>query len=794
VNLQQIKDAIIKIKNSRPRWKDEAIKEFLIADSGCDKNDVDSVFADFEKNKTSQTPTNGHSAPAEVKQAEQISEAKPEQALVVPSNDAINVRPTFRELATASVQRGEPRVLPIVVGGKNPSIKWKGTPFDLSSVEEWSNQVREWIDSLAAQFPEFNCAVVAKPNERLFIDEDDSETFRQGFEAWSGEAFPRTYTTSARPNRCQSHWLQTDAARQMGNVSQQATFSVRQHNLYVLTEGSQHKNGVDIYKVVDDSPVVPMSEKLVEYILFIRKRDKAPSQAAMESVVLTGTDEQKLQQFLASIPDESIAYHTHDDTLTSIAGTLRQRFKMGPEDMYPALVDVCERCCAGYGSDYQDMCRKITHSVGRYPIKPSGEMILDQKPTATVTAASVVPEIDDSEVALRPVFPYWCLKGTSIYDGLVEPAIQSSSKHAEFIMLPAIQMMLNFLSGHVTVGFNKTNHNIFLGLISPYGEFFKSSSCKLAQDYFKMAGCSATYGRDTNMAEGKVIVAQAGSPEGFGLSISKINGCHAILFNDELGKFVSKASIESSSFSSDLLSWYESADFGNSITSSKNNFSFPGGSYTFSWLWATTDRGFNRHWPKLAGISSGLEDRMFFVISPEKAKEAKPYRDPIFVEGAARTRRLIDKALSQKKYEFEDLESYSRSVAGLDPRSMNLVEKLSLYFCIDMEGTIIDQEHIDRAVALVKYRNQASAFLAPIEADNHQGRLQKEIIRELQQHRGKMKYRDLCRNLDFNRYGLDVWQRAYKTMVQEGLLADFTEQTTAGKRASRMTGLLKLDD
>jgi len=311
-------------------------------------------------------------------------------------------------------------------------------------------------------------------------------------------------------------------------------------------------------------------------------------------------------------------------------------------------------------------------------------------------------------------------------------------------------------------------------------------------DYFKFMGVLFSASRDMKNADAKIAIAQAGSPEGFGLQMQKMNARHAILFNDELGKFVSKAGIESSAFSSDLLSWYGAAEFGNNTIQTKNAFHFEAGSYTFGWLWATTDRGFNRHWPKLAGISSGLEDRMFFVVSPEKPKPATPYSDPVLI-GAAKTRKLIDKAIAQGKYEFDSPETFAKMVHGLDPRSMDLVQKLALYFAVDMDSPVIDDEHIERAVALVQYRNQAAKFLAPIEADNHQGRLQKEIIRELQQHRGKLKYRELCRNLDYTRYGLDVWQRAYKTMIAEGIIAEFVERQPSGQTA-KVVGLLKIEE
>jgi hypothetical protein len=340
----------------------------------------------------------------------------------------------------------------------------------------------------------------------------------------------------------------------------------------------------------------------------------------------------------------------------------------------------------------------------------------------------------------------------------------------------------------------RSNLNIFVGLISPYGEFFKSTSCALAQDYFNFIGMLFAAGRDTKSADNRIAVMQAGSPEGFALRAQQMSAKHGILFNDELGKFVAKAGIDSSSFSSDLLSWYGSAQFGNNTTNPKNAFNFQANDYCFGWLFATTDRGFNRHWPRLAGISSGLEDRMFFVVSPEKPKPAAPFTDPVYQEKAVRTRQLADKAINQSKFEFESPESFAQKVSGLDPRSIDLAQKLALYFAVDMDATVIDDEHVDRALALVKYRNQAAAFLSPIEADSKEGRLQKEIIRELQQNCGKMSYRALCKNLDYQRYGMFEWDRAYKGLIRAEIVCEFFENRTPGKRDTRMTGLVKQED
>lgn len=207
---------------------------------------------------------------------EKFSPSVPEVAAVPGSK--------FREIARAALARGEKRIVPIAVGGKNPCIRWAAneaniaagvdTRIDTFSTEQWDAVADAWVEELAAKFPDMNAAVIAKPDEFLYIDEDSSKEFRDAYEQWSGEAFPVTYATSARANRLQSHWIQNDATRKMGNIVQGATYggmiSVRQRNEYVLAEGSQHKNGVDTYRSVGGAVILPFPDKLVEFIQTLR--------------------------------------------------------------------------------------------------------------------------------------------------------------------------------------------------------------------------------------------------------------------------------------------------------------------------------------------------------------------------------------------------------------------------------------------------------------------------------------------------------------------------------------------
>jgi hypothetical protein len=128
--------------------------------------------------------------------------------------------------------------------------------------------------------------------------------------------------------------------------------------------------------VIVDSPIVPMPDKLVEFIRMLARKHVEEINKRVSTMVLSGTDEEKLNQLRAQYPDDCIPHGSHDNTLTSIAGKLRQVLKMDAEQMKPILVEFCERCCAGRGGDYIQMCEKIAKSVGRYEIKSSGEVFI----------------------------------------------------------------------------------------------------------------------------------------------------------------------------------------------------------------------------------------------------------------------------------------------------------------------------------------------------------------------------------------------------------------------------------
>lgn len=420
-------------------------------------------------------------------------------------------------------------------------------------------------------------------------------------------------------------------------------------------------------------------------------------------------------------------------------------------------------------------------------------------PITLDSASDEEPEIEETQLATRPVFPDWVMPGTSLYEGLVKPVVESSSKYPELVFMPGVVMLLNAIAGHVYIKSHRFMPTLYLGIIAPYGQFFKSSSMEIAQRYFGPGLVDTAKRHVAHMSEpsqGKTMIATIGSTEGLGVAMNNVNATKAVLYFDELSKFVNKAGIEHSSFGDDMLTFYESGEFGNTIKAKKESFTFPAGTYCFSWMWATTDRAFPRLWAKLDNISTGLNDRLFFLLTPEKPREATFFSDPMLDEGAKRTKVLIDKAIRQGVYDFEDYPAAQAKLKTItDPRSIGLVERLALYFAIDLGLDVIDGECLDRAIALVNYRKATLAYLDPIEAESRQGRLQQEITRELRRNGGKMPYRRLTRDLHADRKGTYFWKDSIKGLELEGVIA--VREAKPGKGSDqrpKMVYLLKDSD
>ena len=659
----------------------------------------------------------------------------------------------------------------IPLRGKAPFVKnWtEVASTDPSVIRAWSQE-----------YPGCNFGSMAVRGSHFIFDADKPKdagvpVVRERFQALGG-AFTSRLVIESSPGK--GHRYYRSAPGVDANISENsvkfADFSLRVSGEQCVSPGSVHPRTNCQYRVkVRDGLVAPTPSEIAFWL--------------SEKTSKTG---------VAELDDETVVHEgARDNTMASILGKARQVLGMDREELFTYGMSVNDKRFVPALSEAD--IRRIANSIGRYEVKKNPTVLLGGVPTGQ---PAVVP-VDDlswlelSEVAPRPVFPAFVMTGTSLYEGLAKPVSDVNSKFPELMWLPAVQMMLNSLHGRVSIKGMRLNVNMFLGIISSPGKFFKSSSCRLAHEYFQHIGMADYLSPVLRNCEGKIVIGQGGSSEGFGIQMQRVNAKHGIFFNDELGKLVSKAGIENSSLPHDLLSWYESNDFSNNVTNPKNLFAFTAGSYCFGWQFCTTIRGFNSQWSRLAGIASGMPDRTFFLVTPEEPKTLIGEVEVNTVAGAFQTKALIDQAVNQKEYEIPDYAKdhlREKAAAFGDPRSMNMVYKFALYFAVDLGLDEIDDECIERAVALVQYRQDAIKFLRPIEARNDEGQLLQETIREIRQNGGKMNKRDFDKAMHPEEYGDRMWSTVYGNAIRFDRIREFSEKGKRGQ-TRKMIGLVKDD-
>ena len=262
------------------------------------------------------------------------------------------------------------------------------------------------------------------------------------------------------------------------------------------------------------------------------------------------------------------------------------------------------------------------------------------------------------------------------------------------------------------------------------------------------------------------------------MEMSRVNCKNAVLFYDELSVLSNKAAIDNSTLSKNLLTMYESDLFANTIKSRKETFSFEPKSYCASLIACTTDKNFHANWSNLARNSEGLDERFFFLYQPEILFPLTPFKEGNTVEAAFETRKRIDKAVKQAVYRISDETHLEEKITKLGNRPEIRAEKLALYFAVDLGRDEIDEECVERAIAVIEYELAVKRYLKTFEATTLEGSLQNEIIQLLQRNGGKILVRDLNRVMHPERHGTSLWFKVYEGLKRCG----WTSETGAGTK------------
>jgi hypothetical protein len=478
----------------------------------------------------------------------------------------------------------------------------------------------------------------------------------------------------------------------------------------------------------------------------------------------------------AELDDEStIIEGGRNNALTAILGKARQVLSMDKEQLFTYGMSVNEKRCSPPLSETE--VRTIANSIGGYDVKEnlqtySSGLVLSVGTPLPAPVTEPAPEPLKIAKIGYPKFPDWVFKGTSLYEGAIKPVCAVNSRYPEFMFMPGVALMLNYLALKVNIKGKKLIPSLYIVCIGRKGKVIKSSSADDMVQYLKDAGVVGYGGPGVRNAEGHSLVWTIGSPEGLGLEMTRTNCKNAVLFYDELSALTSKAGIEGSSLATSLLTMYESGNFSNVIKSRRESYNFDPRTYCTSLIACTTDQNFHKNWARLAGGSSGLDERFFFLYQPEILSEVTPYQYVNTVEAAQVTKKLLEKAVQQAVYSFDDTTPLDMKANALGNRVEVRAEKFALYFAVDLGKDSVDEDCVERALALSEYELSVKKYLKTFEASTVEGSLQNELIQLLQRNGGSVTEREMNRVMHPERHGTSLWFKVYEGLIRAGWIME----------------------
>jgi hypothetical protein len=219
-----------------------------------------------------------------------------------------------------------------------------------------------------------------------------------------------------------------------------------------------------------------------------------------------------------------------------------------------------------------------------------------------------------------------------------------------------------------------------------------------------------------------------------------------------------------------LLLMYEAKNFANQTK--KDSYNIAADTYCTSLIACTTDKKFAELWSRLAGSDTGLDDRFFFVLQPENLPEKSLQTHINTMMGSVETKKLIDKALQQSVFDFEDTTRLKDFMVQVGNRDVVRAEKWALALAVDLGLDVIDGECVERAIDIVKYESTVKKFLQSYEATTREGQIQLEVRRTLEQRKGRMEKRELWRIVNYDRHGTSLWNQAWKGLLGAGIIRE----------------------
>jgi hypothetical protein len=665
---------------------------------------------------------------------------------------------TFFDIAKPLAERG----IPVSIAREKTKVAflhgWE------SSATTNLEQVTKWND----EFPNGNVVCVAKSQPGGFCYfEIDKANFHQDIQEQTGQKFPDTLIVSSSPGKGKGHFyfrstpasiaFQKSCGKAYVSIKDEngkESASFRMHNAYIVGPGSIKDNG-DVYTIKNNAPIAECPDWLVSWVAS-RVENKKTGHAELddESTIIEGS---------------------RNSALASVLGKARQVLAMDKEQLYEYGLSVNRKRCSPPLSEQE--VRTISNSMGRYEITIAPPVVMGG---ITLGQSIAIVEQEKPERLIIKAVPYpifpdpdWLFGGCSIYEGLVRPICKANpSRRPEFMALPALTILLNYIGTKVRIEYKGLIPSIYLVLIARKGRLFKSSSIQDAIEYLKEVGIVDYAHAGTRNAEGKSLVWSAGSPEGIGIEMARTNCKNSILFFDELSTLSKKASIEGSNLGPAISTMYESGLFANTVKGKKEQYSHSPGTYCASIIAATTDKNFISTMAPIITSAQGNDERFMYLLQPEVLPKSVPQMLVNTKDRSAETRKRIDKAIQKGVYSIDGDMTRLEHLSEINNRVEQRCEKWALALCVDLGRDSIDDDILERAHAICKYELAVKKYLFIPETTTREGGIQAEILQLLQRSGGSIMERDLHRIMHPERHGTSLWWQVYSGLIRGGWIIE----------------------
>jgi hypothetical protein len=249
----------------------------------------------------------------------------------------------FAERTAAALRRGL-TIHPLRPQAKEPMLK------------EWQRQASrnpETLQRWAESFTDSNYGVVA--NEEFCILESDNLAELQ---SRLSRQLPVTYTVAARANRPHLYFRQTAASRAAGNMDAPGILEFKQHDKYVVGEGSIHPTGA-VYTCIHNGEIQSIPDWLIADLQRIRQGSGIKMSAVLP------TDGRKLGEG-----------ERHPALMSACAKLWDGR--KSPEQMFDELDAINQQHCEPPKQPHKIM-QMVTWIMEREPYEPGGQCVVGQQ-------------------------------------------------------------------------------------------------------------------------------------------------------------------------------------------------------------------------------------------------------------------------------------------------------------------------------------------------------------------------------------------------------------------------------